>query len=246
MFSTSIKELQASLRCMEPSCTDEVSMRELSQMQGSSTKAFSRVTAFIDWNAQIHLSHTDKKSDPVSVARVVFNKTTKRIANCLSLLEPNRRFTVSIRLYHGWHKGYEPTANRKAAQRVISEVDFSSISPRNNVIFNPDVEFGDCLLAACSERSHGKLAIHLPNTLREQGRKNIEEKMVDTALASDVVFSAHQSNSDWILVAAEDDDLVPPLFVAEAMIKSTGARVLLLRARTANNFLKLDNILVNG
>lgn len=214
-------------------------------MQASGARAFSRVTAFVDWNAQIHLARVDRKADPLSVARVVFKKTAKRIANCLSLLEPNRRFSVSMRLYHGWHKGYEPTANRKAAQRVISETDFAAISQRANVIFIPEVEFGDCLLAACPERSHSKLAIQLPNTLREQGKKTHEEKMVDTALAADVVFSAHQSSSDWILVAAEDDDLVPPLFIAEAMIKAKGARVLLLRSRIMNNYLKLEDILVN-
>ncbi len=214
-------------------------------MQAKNSRAFSRVTAFIDWNAQIHLARVNEKIDPLSLARVVFNKTIKRIANCLAQLEPNRRFTVSMRLYHGWHKGYEPTNNRKAAQRVISETDFSSVSQRANVIFAPEVDFGDCLLAACPERSHTKLAIHLPNTLRGQGKRSLEEKMVDTALASDVVFSAHQSSSDWILVAAEDDDLVPPLFIAEAMIKAKGSRVILLRSRATNNFLKLDDILVN-
>lgn len=214
-------------------------------MQANNSRAFSRVTAFIDWNAQIHLARVNEKIDPLSLARVVFNKTIKRIANCLAQLEPNRRFTVSMRLYHGWHKGYEPTNNRKAAQRVISETDFSSVSQRANVIFAPEVDFGDCLLAACPERSHTKLAIHLPNTLRAQGKRSLEEKMVDTALASDVVFSAHQSSSDWILVAAEDDDLVPPLFIAEAMIKAKGSRVILLRSRATNNFLKLDDILVN-
>lgn len=214
-------------------------------MQPNNSKAFSRVVAFVDWNAQIHLSKVDKKADPLSIARLVFNTTTKRIANCLSILEPQGRFSVSMRLYHGWHKGYEPTPNRRAAQCVISETDFSSLSQRANVIFAPEVEFGDCLLAACAERNHSKLAIQLPNTLRSQGKRCLEEKMVDTALASDVVFSAHQSSSDWILVAAEDDDLVPPLFVAEAMIKKQGSRVVLLRKRTTTNFLKLNNILVN-
>ncbi len=214
-------------------------------MRPNPITAFNKVTAFIDWNAQLHLARIDKKADPLSVARAVFNKITKRIANCLFSLEPNKRFTVSMRLYHGWHKGYEPTPNRKAVQRVISEADFASISQRANVIFSPEVDFGDRLLAACPERSHSKLAIHLPNTLRAQGKRSLEEKMVDTALASDVVFSAHQSSSDWILVVAEDDDLIPPLFVAEAMIKTTGSRVVLLRSRATNNFLKLDNILVN-
>ncbi len=128
---------------------------------------------------------------------------------------------------------------------MIAETDFATLSSKPNVIFSADVGFGDCLLSALPERIHSKLAIHLPNTLRDRGGQGSEEKMVDTALASDVIVTAYQDPENWILVAAEDDDIVPPLFVAEAIIKRMESRVLLLRSRkTAKNFLKLDDILV--
>lgn len=70
--------------------------------------------------------------------------------------------------------------------------------------------------------------------------------MVDTALATDLLVTAYQDPGDWILVAAEDDDLVPPLFSAEAAVKNRGARVLLLRQRRqTKKYLKLDEILLS-
>ena len=205
------------------------------------------MVAFVDWNSQLLINGVESNADTLFAARTTFSRTTKRIASCLSKLEPNGNFQVRLRLYHGWHKGYEPTANKKAAVQVLVETDFSALSDKPNVTFSADVEFGDRLLSALPHRIHEKLAIHLPNTLRERGRnKTHEEKMVDTALATDMMVSAYEDPSDWILVAAEDDDLVPPIFAAEAIIKKQGSRVLLLRhRRQSKNFLKLDEILLN-
>lgn len=207
---------------------------------------YSRIAAFVDWNSQLLLNGRPSPAvPPLSLAQITFKRVTKRITSCLAKIEPNRQFHVHLRLYHGWHKGYEPSPNCKAVKQVIAETDFATLSSKPNVIFSADVGFGDCLLSALPERIHSKLAIHLPNTLRDRGGQGSEEKMVDTALASDVIVTAYQDPENWILVAAEDDDIVPPLFVAEAIIKRMESRVLLLRSRkTAKNFLKLDDILV--
>lgn len=219
---------------------------ELDLVQVKSNRAFHQVTAFVDWNSQLLINGVDYEKDPLSAARTTLKRTAKRIASGLSTFEPDGNFQVSLRLYHGWHKGYQPSENRRAVKQVLVETDFATLSERPNVVFSPEVGFGDCLLSALPRRIHAALSIHLANTLRERVRgKGHEEKMVDTALASDVMVAAYQDPGDWILVAAEDDDLVPPIFAAEAILAKQGSHVLLLRnRRQSKNFLKLDDILL--
>ena len=167
-----------------------------------------RVGAFVDWNAQIHLSGLEAWRDPLMAAKTVLERTARRISQCLSSTEHLARFSVSLRLYHGWHRGFEPSQNKKAIKTVLAATDFTGLSSVPSVTFLPNVGYGDCLLSARPQRLHERLAIHLPNTLRTQNRADTE-KMVDTAMATDVVFTAFTEPTDWILVVAEDDDLVP-------------------------------------
>jgi uncharacterized LabA/DUF88 family protein len=191
------------------------------------------------------LTGRDTNVDPVGVAELALRQTTRRIARCLADADAAARFRVSLRLYHGWHKGYEPTANRKAAQVAVGRADFATLSQRPSVVFSPVVEFGDRLSSALDRRLHDRLAIHLPNTLRKRYAE-VEEKMVDTALAADVVSTAYREAGDWIVVVTEDDDLIPPVYVAEAALLGSGARVLLLRKRNQVSMMALDDLLVNG
>ena len=204
------------------------------------------VVAFIDWNSQVRafLNGDTGTVDPVHAAQNALKQVVKNIARCLNNVDPAQRFSVSLRLYHGWHKGFEPSLNRRAITRVIAETDFVAISPRPNIIFRENVAYGDRLIAALPGRLHGRLSIHLPNTLRDRlGGRGEEEKMVDTALAADIVVSAFQDPNDWILVASEDDDLVPPLFSAEAIIAGFSSRVLLVSNRKrSSKFINLDNM----
>ena len=104
--------------------------------------------------------------------------------------------------------------------------------------FSPTVRYGHTLLAARPTRQHASPPIHLPNTLRRQAREQLpSEKMVDTALATDLLAWARMSPQEWALVLAEDDDLVPPLFTAEAWVKPHGGRALLVRRRPAGQYL---------
>ena len=66
---------------------------------------------------------------------------------------------------------------------------------------------------------------------------------MDTALAADLLAWARLYPSEWAVVLAEDDDVVPPLFTAEAWIKPHGGRALLVRRRSASQYLKLDGLL---
>lgn len=202
------------------------------------------VSAFIDWNSQIHISGIPHEKDPIATARVVLKRTSQRIARCLQNVNPDTRFKVQLRLYHGWHKGYAPTPNKLAITTVLASQDYSDLSPTKNVIFEENVGYGDCLLFALPKRIHERLGIHLPNTLRMIERR-LGEKMVDTAMAADVVATAAKEPNDWILVVAEDDDLIPPIFTAEALLSGHPSKILMLHSRDrSKNIIKLDNISV--
>lgn len=209
----------------------------------SHRRTFIRVTCFVDWNSQLLLTGIDYVKEPVDAARAAFRQVTQRIAQCLVRVDTGSNFQVHLRLYHGWRKGYEPTANLKAIRGVIAATDFSTTSDKTSVAYSSNVGFGDCLLSALPQRMHQKQGIHLPNTFRDRGSQGRKEKMVDTALAADLVVCAYQEPNEWILLVAEDDDLIPPLFAAENIINSEQARALLLSKRKrGNNMLLLGGL----
>lgn len=105
--------------------------------------------------------------------------------------------------------------------------------------------FGDTLLDAFDHRKHKRLGIHLPDTLRADtttGARN-REKMVDTAMVCDILCSARSDPAHWRVVMAEDDDVVPSVFVAEKWSKDKGGKSFILRDRAAHGFLALDGLL---
>jgi hypothetical protein len=90
------------------------------------------------------------------------------------------------------------------------------------------------------------MAIHLPNTLRRQGGDNIpSEKMVDGAIAADLLSWARTDPTTLALVLSSDDDIVPAVFVAEAWMAPLGGSVRILRpaARGDSRFLNLEGLL---
>ena len=199
------------------------------------------VTAFVDWKAQMHNAGALGGAPAPERAQRTLTRTVQSVGRALSAEKP--RFRVSFRLYHGWRKGWQPTDGFKAVSQAVGATDFTALS-HNRVDFSPTVQYGDTLLEALPERRHRRPPIHLPNTLRDRATgRPPEEKMVDTALAADLLAWARQSPSEWALVLAEDDDVAPPLFTAEAWIKPHGGRALLLRKRPAGQFLKLDSLL---
>lgn len=215
----------------------------ITKAPSSHRRAFVRVTCFVDWNSQLLLTGINYQEKPVDAAHAAFRQVTRRIAQSLVKADAGARFQVYLRLYHGWRKGYEPTANLKAIRRVIAETDFSTASDKPHVAYSETIGYGDCLLSARPQRMHRKEGIHLPNTLRDRGSQGCEEKMVDTALAADLVVCAYQDPNEWILLVAEDDDLIPPLFTAEAILNSAQARALLLSKRKrGSNLLLLDGL----
>jgi hypothetical protein len=203
------------------------------------------VTAFIDWNAQIHNANPSGL-EPTTVAERTLDHVGRVISRTLGPLDQSARFEVSLRLYHGWHKGFEPTANWRALTTIAAGADFSLLSTKSNVSIRPEITFGNRLLQALDQRLHPRLGIHLPNTLRQDPRliRGEGERMVDTAMATDIVALAYREPNRWIVVLGEDDDLVPALFAAEAIRIGHEGRVLLVRTRAAGPFLRLDGIIL--
>lgn len=198
------------------------------------------VTAFVDWRAQTHNAGVRRAND-AEAAQHTLDQTTRMVRRALK--NEHKRFRVSFRLYHGWHRGWQRTDGLRAAMQAVGTADFVALSGER-VEFSPRVQYGHTLLAALPERQHRRPALHLPNTLRDQGRRRQPtEKMVDTALAADLLAWARSFPSEWALVLAEDDDVVPPLFTAEAWVKPHGGRALLVRRRRASQYLRLDGLL---
>ena len=183
-------------------------------------------------------------AEPRARTELTLRKVARIIDTVLTNKTPSTRFLIALRLYHGWHKGFEATANRKAMVALVTETDFSNLSRSPNLRFSTDVRYGDELLSALPQRAHTRPPIHLPDTWRQQGRgQSREEKMVDTALAADLLDRARSDPHEWALVLSEDDDVVPPLFTAEAWMRPYGGRVLIVRTRRSSRaFLKLDGV----
>ena len=213
--------------------------------RSSSVRSPIRVTAFVDWNAQIRTAGAEDVERPEVRAKRALDRTARVVVKVLVRTDPSARFRVGLRLYHGWYKGFEPTENRKAVVAVVAGTDFSDLSRSPNVSFSKDVRYGDDLLAAVPERRHVRPPIHLPGTLRRQERNSpFVEKMVDTALAADLLVWARNEPRAWAIVLSEDDDVAPPVFAAEAWTRPHGGRALIVRTRRGRQtFLKLGGLL---
>lgn len=224
-------------------------MRSIATPDGSNHPMATRpipVTAFIDWNTQMHNARVGG-ADPHTKAERTLQKTAQTIGRSLARYASDT-FHVVLRLYHGWHKGWEPTESLRAMVSAVSATDFSVLARTPNVVWSSNVQYGHTLLSALPERTHVRPPIHLPNTLRRGRARNqrAAEKMVDTALAADLLDWARRGENEWALVLSEDDDVVPPLFTAEAWIQPHGGRVFLLRASRPTGYLKLDGLLMDG
>lgn len=202
------------------------------------------VVAFVDWNSQIHAARAKRIGDDIAVAKHTLNYVGKVVTNALVSENSSLRYDVSLRLYHGWRKGFQESDRRIAVVSATAATDFASLSHKTNVVVRSEVGFGDNLMSAVAKRLHNKISCHLPNTLRQaiNDKTRLEEKMVDTAIASDVVDMAHREMGKWIVIVGDDDDLVPALYVAEGAMLRSGGRIILIRTRPDTPFLNLDDI----
>ena len=203
------------------------------------------MTAFVDWQAQMHNARV-LDAPPAERAKRTLESTARVVGRSLKKHAP-ARFEVRFRIYHGWHKGWQPTENFRAIVTAVSDTDFAVAARASNVVCLPNVGYGHTLLSALPERAHSRPPIHLPNTLRRRDRQSDpEEKMVDTALAADLLEWARSGPAEWALILAEDDDVVPPVLTAESWIRPYGGRAFIVRAPRSGAFLKLDGLLMES
>jgi hypothetical protein len=204
------------------------------------------VTFFVDWNSQIHAAGGLSSLSIPDQMRFTLDHVGRKIGKFLNRIDSFNRFSVDVRLYGGWIQGFQPTEWKKSLITITNDPNLV-LSSAPNVEIRLPVAFGDYLLAALDIRFHQKLLCHLPNTLRvhnrvRRGRPDREEKMVDTALASDLLHLAHVERDSWLCVLGDDDDLVPPVLTAEAVRRGGPGRVYLLRTRPPGNFLMLAGL----
>lgn len=205
-----------------------------------------RVGLFLDWNSQILATPPAIENNPIDRCHFALKTVGKKVTKLLCALDEVSVFRVRIRLYHGWTMGTTQTENRRAFCAIPEYLTPDDIFPSARVLALSDIEFGDRLIDALQEREISPWHIHLPNTLRRQrGDSPPVEKMVDTALASDLLTWARYEPKSIALVFSGDDDIVPPVFVAESWMKPLGGLVLLIRppARASSRYLSLEGLL---
>jgi hypothetical protein len=69
---------------------------------------------------------------------------------------------------------------------------------------------------------------HLPSTLQRDRTGELGEKMVDTALVSDLLHLAIEDDGSWLIVIGQDADLVPGILTAEGLLHGTDRRMIFL------------------
>lgn len=195
-----------------------------------------RTHVLIDWNSELHALRGNTSSESVDVARRVLKLVCRQIGKHLLQSAPDENFFLFLRAYHGWRRGFEPTPNRAAleAARVFDPyadedggLNEYSAHPRQVIV--RELEFGDRLLGARDERLCGQRRDHhLPSTLQTDRAGILGEKMVDTALVSDLLYLAAEDDDSWLIVVGQDADLVPGILTAEGLLQGTGRRVVYL------------------
>ncbi|WP_150124184.1 hypothetical protein [Cupriavidus nantongensis] len=179
---------------------------------------------FIDWDSARRIIRPkwnpsdDQKvtlRDRASNVEECFTELQSRVAAKLVDIEPGRQIRIiRNRIYHGWHSGKTETLDRRAWEDAVPR-----LRPvvRNKISFLADVEYGNVL-------SCGGRRLPLFDTLRHRDGGQDQQKMVDTALVSDLLsycrtesrnFKRGQKPDSMAIVIGDDDDLLPGVIVAE-------------------------------
>ncbi len=195
-----------------------------------------RTHVLIDWNSELHALRGRVASESVDVARRVLKSVCRQVGKQLLQSAPEENFFLFLRAYHGWRRGFEPTPNRIAleAARIFDPtadvgggLNEYSAYPRQIVV--REMGFGDRLIGARDERLCGhRRDHHLPSTMQVDRKGVRGEKMVDTALVSDLIYLAADDDDSWLVVVGQDADLVPGILTAEGLLQGTDRRIIYL------------------
>lgn len=209
------------------------------------------VHVLIDWNSELRALPGSGGRDGAEVARRALKQVCRSVGKLLQNEAKSEAFFLFLRAYHGWRRGFDPTDRRRAleAARVfnpnnLEDRGLSEYSPRRSQVLR-DLEFGDRLLGARDIRLCGKdKDHHLPSTVQKDRTGVLGEKMVDTALVSDLIHLAIEDDGSWLVVVGQDADLVPGILTAEGLLHGTDRRVIFLaRGGISNSNPKITDLI---
>ena len=197
--------------------------RKMSPDRWSFMKTPSRVIAFIDWDSARRLLPHDHRRGRSSLNQRACPLVLEALSAALTEWKPGP-YRVRLRLYHGWTQGKTSTKDR----RELETLNLRDCAPGviRSVSFEPELYFGDRLLC-------GGGRCMLQDTLRASfsDQAKLAQKMVDTALVSDLLHAAKVKAADVFVVFGDDDDLLPGAITAEAW----GSQLFVLRQRGEHN-----------
>ena len=199
-----------------------------------------KVTAFVDWDmARRNMRPPANRdvSELKSHAKKSLIRLRRDLANILSEVK-FQQFAISFRLYHGWHRGMTATEDYRAIAALNTE---RVLGGRNGaIVFDPTILFGNEL------HCDGDRCKLFDTLRRRDSDGKIEQKMVDTALASDLLDYARRQKHDpnrAALVVGDDDDLLPPVITADKWgLKTWVAR----RRKDDSPHLKTRGLILKG
>lgn len=178
---------------------------------------------FIDWDSASRVSRIKPRRDMPLSARLSCTKQAyaelqDRIISKLVEIEPKSPIKIlKSRIYHGWHRGKSPSEDKLVWDQLRAQLKAVS---RSGISYLPDIEFGNELICRGARSP-------IYDTLRPD-RSNpgcLSQKMVDTALVSDLLSFCRSESSSFrrnerpttiAIVVGDDDDLLPGVFVSEA------------------------------
>ena len=123
---------------------------------------------------------------------------------------------INSRIYHGWHSGKTKTKERAAWEDAVPKLRPRSVG---RVSYLPDIAYGNDLLCG------GKRSPLFDTLRKREDTGQIEQKMVDTALTSDLLWYCRSESRQakrgdlppaLAIIVGDDDDLVPGAIVSEA------------------------------
>lgn len=184
------------------------------------------VLIFIDWDSARRVATDYIKKEKDRTIDAIFKILSENIEKHIQTIKIAKAYNVTWRIYHGWHKGKEKTPDRVEFESYVANATSWRI---NKTSFSTIYDYGNILLC-----NSNRMPIF--NTLRPREKDGIpEQKMVDTAIACDMMHAIRFHFFDIGVIIADDDDMVPIIFSAEAW----EANIKLLTRR--ENFGKMQN-----
>ena len=177
------------------------------------------VIGFVDWHTAVIASGArTRHRRPDAVALTALQHVERIVSDHLCGSGVKTTFRVRLRLYAGWHSGKTPTDYLQGIDKVIGGYARRNRPYRHGRVTFEGGSLGIRLgnrLATVPRRLVRGHDVHFLDTLRHRAGTP-EEKMVDTALAVDLLALASRKEADRYMVVSDDDDMLPGVFAAEA------------------------------